>query len=482
MLDDGSDRTEIVDPDAMGHINFAQHPQEDADDRTEIVDSDSVFGAQAGQQRSSGQQSAHQQPPSQPGQQQGPPSFQGGAQQQRHQQQQPPAFGSQQQPQRQSDSFAAQASSSPSHQPPPQQQPPQGGGQQGGQQQAPKQGGGAGPQQEGPDPTHEGPWKLKTNFGLTYEFADTKSLLSWMSNRDDFDGYTLSGGNNNFFPLSAFPQIADRVGDKLGAASSSASQANGAQSNAAAPAQQQQRQQSGPQQGVPSQGGFGGGGSFNDFPSPPSSSPSPSQQGGQGPQRTQRSKHSTMPPTPVVNNESKLPSRDAKWNKVLWALFVVLFVGCAILVAQISGVINIKQMLGISQPQQTTPAPTPTTPPAAAAREQPTSDTPAPNGEGGAEEAATAEVTPEQRAQVNKIIEDAQRAMENNKFSSARRKLETAAQIDPERFQIYDALSEVYGELGESDKAERARKKAQTLRQDAIQGGEEIEEEPPAIE
>ena len=62
-----------------------------------------------------------------------------------------------------------------------------------------------------PEPTQrsmdfQGPWKLRTNFGLTYEFPDTMSLNNWMASRDDVSGYTLAG-KGEFYPLSNFPQI-----------------------------------------------------------------------------------------------------------------------------------------------------------------------------------------------------------------------------------------------------------------------------------
>src|SRR5690554_7969198 len=42
-------------------------------------------------------------------------------------------------------------------------------------------------------PAQEGPWKLQTSFGLSYEFSDNASLKSWLSNRADLDGYGLAG-------------------------------------------------------------------------------------------------------------------------------------------------------------------------------------------------------------------------------------------------------------------------------------------------
>src|SRR5699024_4188930 len=47
---------------------------------------------------------------------------------------------------------------------------------------------------------------LKTNFGLTYEFADTPSLKKWMANREELSGYELTGASGPY-PLSSWPQF-----------------------------------------------------------------------------------------------------------------------------------------------------------------------------------------------------------------------------------------------------------------------------------
>ncbi|MBH23226.1 MAG: hypothetical protein CMH57_01955 [Myxococcales bacterium] len=50
-------------------------------------------------------------------------------------------------------------------------------------------------------------WKLKTNFGLIYEFPDTDSLRNWLAARDNPDGYKLSRDGMTFKDLSSYPDL-----------------------------------------------------------------------------------------------------------------------------------------------------------------------------------------------------------------------------------------------------------------------------------
>lgn len=55
---------------------------------------------------------------------------------------------------------------------------------------------------EGPDG-----WKLKTSFGLVYDFPDTASLLAWLSAREELTGYELAKEGQAFKPLGEYGAI-----------------------------------------------------------------------------------------------------------------------------------------------------------------------------------------------------------------------------------------------------------------------------------
>jgi hypothetical protein len=50
-------------------------------------------------------------------------------------------------------------------------------------------------------------WKLKTSFGLVYDFPDSDSLRKWLSARDDLSGYTLSHDGAVFQELTAYAKV-----------------------------------------------------------------------------------------------------------------------------------------------------------------------------------------------------------------------------------------------------------------------------------
>jgi hypothetical protein len=59
-----------------------------------------------------------------------------------------------------------------------------------------------------PAPTPEVGWKLKTSFGLVYDFPDAESLQSWLGARDDLTSYLVSRDNGaTYMGLVEFPEI-----------------------------------------------------------------------------------------------------------------------------------------------------------------------------------------------------------------------------------------------------------------------------------
>jgi hypothetical protein len=264
------------------------------------------------------------------------------------------------------------------------------------------------------DPAHDGPWKLKTNFGLTYEFTDTKSLLNWMSSRDELDGYTLSADGQTFLPIQEFPQVMVR--------------------NKRSGATQAMRAQVAPPAAAADQG-FGPGPGFGQ-----------DQGFQQGPPRP-------TSPSKVIQPKVQLQSRDANATKVLWAMFFIMVPVALALVLHAGGVINVKALLGLEAPAPQQPAP-----PAPEVAKEPTpppaQDTPP----------APAELTAEQKAQVDALVEDARIALKNNKLRDASDKLDTARQLDANRFEIYDLQAEVFDKIGDKDKAEATRQEVLKLR------------------
>jgi predicted Zn finger-like uncharacterized protein len=331
------------------------------------------------------------------------------------------------------------------------------------------------PPAAGPNPAHAGPWKLKTDFGLTYEFQDTRSLTSWMSGRESLDNYELSAGDELFFGWASFPQISAELAGASGL---------GGQSSAA---YQTGRQQpvapsfpvgsSSPSGGFPAAPQAPSAPMFG-VPSAPTSPapPEPQAFGRQAPMPTGPAYASspTGPSSsvgkPVVAQENfSPPSRDAKWNVLLWVLFIMLAVGCLALAAQIFGFVDFKQMLGVQanlptldQPVTRAEDPTPTDPPETTTNDEPSAQEPPP------EDLPTevAGVSDEDRAMATTMIEDARAEMEANHLSSALKKLESALVLDPRRAQIYMLLAQVYEQLGQEDKAKEMRDTMQSLNAD----------------
>lgn len=323
----------------------------------------------------------------------------------------------------------------------------------------------------GPSATHQGPWKLKTDFGLTYEFQDSRSLLSWMLGRESLENYELSAGDEKFFAWREFPQISQGMSQgKSGAAASPMHHATGplpaVPANAPFP--------SSPAPAGRGADPFAGGGGANNKSSNPNFDPAfPRTASPSGAFPSAGLPHAGTPSQvgkPIAANQSAYvpPSRDAKWNVVLWILFVVLALGCLALAAQIFGVVNFKEMLGLEKPAPieapvSTPVVTPTTP-------NPVNGEP--DGVSPPTQDEPPAVSPEDQKKARTMVEDARRDMEANKLASARQKLETALVLDPDLREVYLLLAEVYERSGLPDQAKEMKDKLQLL-----QNQEEMEME-----
>jgi hypothetical protein len=298
---------------------------------------------------------------------------------------------------------------------------------------------------------YDGPWKLKTNFGLTYEFPDTSGLKNWLSNREELDGYKLAGDDGDFRPLDEWPQLG-------GGGGPSASQQVASYDQGGAPSSGPPSGARSPSSPPPSMtNNTPGSGSSQSIPTntqPPSSATSPPK------------KKDSIPPGKKINpQEFRPPSQEAKWNKVLWVVFLVLALVATAIGLQTFDVYDVKGLiLGESSEQKAQNTP----PPTKEAAEQPDPAAVAESGDDEAEEQRQARLD----KQIEQLLGDAKRALENNRLQTALDKLDRAKTLDPKRAKIFDMLATVYKEMGQTEDAESAEAQAKRLREQSLSKNE----------
>ena len=286
---------------------------------------------------------------------------------------------------------------------------------------------GPSPGQQG-DPNHAGPWKLKTNFGLTYEFPDTASLSSWLSSRDELDGYMLSATGDVFLELDAFPQL-----KRSESAPSRRMASSGFNSNANPPAAQP---------GMPQ----------NPFTAPPASGSgqfTPMASAAQGER--------------VTNTEYRPPSRNAKGNKILWLVFFFLLLTCGAIAVQTFGVFDI---IGLVNGGPTEAAPV--------VEKAPVVD------EKAHEQAAAEESDEDGDAEeIERVLKKVRRAFKANRLPAALDSLETVEMLDPNRIELHEMKAKIYKEMGQEEDAARAEKKVEELKSASkdVDSKEEVKKE-----
>lgn len=293
-----------------------------------------------------------------------------------------------------------------------------------------------------PDPDHVGPWHLRTNFGLTYEFPDTKGLRSWLSNRDELDGLLLSTNGEQFYELSRFPQVQSpyRTG------------ARPAVNDAAAP---------------------------SDLPSNPVLATTPPQAGFGGPQRLSSTPFSTadgqnaalntgfapaaggataFDPNTRINPQANTSSGSSS-SGLLWGVFGVLLLVALALVLQTLNVVDFKSMIFGAPPAAESEQVAEVAPPA-----EPEPD---PEAELRAQQAAQIREA-RRRDQFERILAAAVQDIEANRLQVASEKLITARTIDPENIQLHELLVDVHTRLGQTKLAEEASESLARLRGQAV--------------
>lgn len=309
-----------------------------------------------------------------------------------------------------------------------------------------------GPANAAPAGTHPGPWKLKTNFGLTYEFPDTRGLRSWLASREELDGYTVSADDGgSFHELGAFPQL-DRNAGRTPSMSGNMS--------------------------MPGPYGSGqfqnptGSGQYPDPTGPADRGAAASQSGlhahGSGLHTAPNANPTTGIKGPRVNTEYRPPSREGKSKALLWAVFLLLAVVAVVIALESFGVFSLGDIgrdLGILSP-----APTTTVTPVK----------PIDNGVEVVPEVDNALLAKQQAAEVERLLTDAERLVEGNKLPAAMDMLKTTEQLAPTNPIVYDLKARVFTKLGKKEQAEEARTKAAELRDNGTApeepGGEDPED------
>ncbi|MGM0556617.1 MAG: zinc-ribbon domain-containing protein [Myxococcota bacterium] len=306
---------------------------------------------------------------------------------------------------------------------------------------------------DAPGAEYDGPWKLKTNFGLTYEFPDTSGLKNWLSNREELDGYKLAGEDGDFRPLDDWPQLGG------GGGPSSSQQMPSYQGGSSPSPPSGSRAPSSPPPSMTENSP----GSSPSQPTPSSTQPPSSGTSGSGPDQKD-----SIPPGRKINpQEFRPPSQEAKWNKILWVVFLVLAIVATAIGLQTFEVYDVKGLiLGVSGEQAQSSA-------SPAVETDETSET-AEEGEAGA--AADGDAAKERQERLDKQIEqlmgDAKRALENNRLQTALDKLDRAKTLDPKRPKVFDMLATVYTEMGQTEDAESAQAEAKRLREQSLSKNE----------
>lgn len=304
-------------------------------------------------------------------------------------------------------------------------------------------------------------WKLKTNFGLVFDFHDDAALKSWMEGRDTLAGFKLSANNGGTFSdLESFPEIlSPDIRAKLDAAPSEpAAPAGPAVSPAAPPA------------GGPAAA-----------PAGPSLSPSPGPSLG-GPRPTPRPSPPRPTPRPVRRPPQRRPSgssgdsEDSKgWIGIVVALLAIVGV---VIGLQAAGVIDLrgkavdmKQKAKTEQIEARNKALGIDENAAAAAEDDGTGTEYVeedPGQEAGGAEAAGQPAAPSpfsHSGHVDSLLQQAQQDMTRGDYKKAINTLNSAKGLAPNNPEIYALLERAHRRAGNSAEARAAAEQRRALQQ-----------------
>jgi hypothetical protein len=277
-----------------------------------------------------------------------------------------------------------------------------------------------------PDLQHGGPWKLKTNFGLTYEFPDNKSLRNWLSSRDDLDGYLLSADGDSFFNVNEFTQLKSRPSVSGQQMASTGMSHLGLQQPANLGGLPGQLPSASGQFPSMSQGGF----------TPPSQISQTFQQPASLGQQT-------LPAPERIENTYRPPSRDAGSTKWLWALFVLLGIACVLLGLHTFNIVDFQALLGMPKDDVVVPKTSPQVEPV-----KPIDNV----------------ISANPDEEIENLLKETRRDIRNKKLQSALDRLRTIEALDSERIEIFELRADTFEALGQTDDAEAARKRVEELK------------------
>ncbi len=304
-------------------------------------------------------------------------------------------------------------------------------------------------------------WKLKTSFGLIYDFPDTESLRNWLSGRDDLSGYMLSHDAQNFKGLKGYAHLfPDNIKNKIMSAAEP-EEDSGEEDEKPDPPKKQTMlgmpTSSGPQATESSSGRRATG------PLDPNIEP-----GNSG-----RHKARPRPVRPKPRGGRSAPPVFKKTPVWVVPASLVLLAVLVVLVLQFTGVINL-----MGQKQSTVP-PEPTIIPAVN------------NGGGNAEgeeyedpfeeegEETAGGNTPSSGNPLNSqgladdLLEQAREEISNREYDTALESLTSAKGVAPNNPEVYRLLERVHSRLNDEDAARQAREKLNSL----LDGADEAEEE-----
>jgi predicted Zn finger-like uncharacterized protein len=287
----------------------------------------------------------------------------------------------------------------------------------------------------------EGVWKLKTNFGLVYDFPDTNSLRNWLSARDDLSGYQLAGEGEAFKDLIAHDAVLTAaIKNKIrkGATAAPAAAAAGSDESP-----------------------YETSNFFAEDDDEELSHPSPV---ARNPQRARTKGKSRPGPEPIKIVAA--PRETKKSNRAIYLGIVALLLVSSALALQLSGVLDLRSAL--FGPRAAPVVPRFEEPVTVAEPEVPKVETREPIG--GGKRARPLDdnrpTTPNPftpKTQAKALMDQAQNDLRARKFDAAIAGLKMADRLDPGNKDIYLLLERAYQRAGQRDEADKIRERIKEL-------------------
>jgi len=320
-------------------------------------------------------------------------------------------------------------------------------------------------------------WRLKTSFGLIYDFPDTQSLQSWLMAREDLEGYQLSRGGSDFKAIDSFKEVmTPGLRAKLTAAAVGL----------------KPRKPAEPPRGLASSTDLPGRakpGSSPELQSKPKSSSSsnvaakgarPSSSSGVA---TKGGRPSSSPSVPTASRPGSSPTNPARGtgkrpmvtaphlraparsNPNRWlAIGGLVLVLAGALGLQVSGVVDLRKLW--SSPEPPPPVATATPAPTVEVAPVPTPPTPKSTGFPTRRDAPEVPVVPSpfgSQEQVVQLVDQARIDMNKRDYVKAVAGLQSAASIAPDNAEVFQLLEQALSRKGDLNGAHAARERYREL-------------------